>query len=104
MDTTVSARIPVAVKERASDILREIGATPSQLINAAYEYLLANHQLPTAGGMHALPKNTHRTLTPAQAQEINSLLDAMYIGPLEDDRPFKELLAEARDERFASYV
>ena len=41
MDAIVSARVPIALKERGNDVLREIGATPTQLINAAYEFILS---------------------------------------------------------------
>ena len=44
MDAIVTARVPVAVKEQVGSILRDIGSTPSQLVNAAYEYVLAEHK------------------------------------------------------------
>lgn len=104
MDTTVSARIPVAVKERGGAILKEIGATPTELINAAYQYLLANHELPGAKEAHDLPRNVHRTLSKEQKERVREFLDSVYLGPWPEDKTYDELLAEARDERFASYV
>ena len=47
MDAIVTARIPVEVKEQGNAILREIGSSPTKLINAAYNYLLATHTLPS---------------------------------------------------------
>lgn len=48
MDTTlVSARLSRAKKERAGSILESIGATASDLINSAYDYVIETHQLPT---------------------------------------------------------
>ena len=35
MDAIVSARVPIALKERGNGILHDIGSTPTQLINAA---------------------------------------------------------------------
>ena len=49
MDAIVTARVPVAVKEQVGNLLREMGSTPSQLVNAAYEYVLAERELPRAG-------------------------------------------------------
>ncbi|MDO4182013.1 MAG: hypothetical protein Q4E12_00150 [Coriobacteriia bacterium] len=46
MDAMVSGRVPVQVKEHGARILAEIGATQSQLIQAAYEYLIAEGKLP----------------------------------------------------------
>lgn len=100
MDAIVSARIPVAVKERGNAALRELGATPSQLINAAYEYVLAERKLPRVHD--PLVKNAcNRTLTPQQCEKIRASLAAMYVGPSADNRSFREQLAEARDERYA---
>ena len=47
MDAIVTARVPVEVKDQVGAILREIGSTPTQLINRAYEYVLAKRELPT---------------------------------------------------------
>lgn len=101
MDTTVSARIPVAVKERGGEILKELGATPSQLINAAYQYLLANHELPGTKEAHGIPQNIHRTPTKEQMEEINQALDAMYLGPLPQGKTYEDLRDEAWEERYA---
>ena len=47
-NTLVSARVPQAKKERANTILASIGATASDLINSAYDYVIEAKQLPTA--------------------------------------------------------
>lgn len=44
--TVVNARISLAKKEAANSILESIGATPSELINSAYDYLLKHKRLP----------------------------------------------------------
>ena len=46
--TLVSARVPKATKEAGAEVLRAIGATPTQLVNSAYDYLLANKSMPMA--------------------------------------------------------
>lgn len=48
MDAFVTARVPQETKDQAGQILKSIGATQSQLINSAYEYLLKKGQLPYA--------------------------------------------------------
>lgn len=45
-DTLVSARMPQAKKERAQGVLESIGATASDLINSAYDYVITTKQLP----------------------------------------------------------
>lgn len=48
MDSRVSARIALETRERGDRQLKKIGATPSQLINAAYRYVIATGELPHA--------------------------------------------------------
>lgn len=45
-DTLVSARISKAKKDAGAEVLANIGATTSDLINSAFDYLLANKALP----------------------------------------------------------
>lgn len=45
--TLVNARIPRAKKEAAAGLLRSLGATTSELINGAYDYLIENGRLPS---------------------------------------------------------
>ena len=104
MDAIVSARVPVAVKERGNATLRELGATPSQLINAAYEFVLAERKLPKASEPLRAAGARDRTLTPQQAEKIRASLAAMYVGPAANEMPFKDQLAEARDERYARFA
>lgn len=44
----VNARVPRAKKEAGASILKSVGATTSELINSAYDYLLEHKELPTA--------------------------------------------------------
>ena len=104
MDAIVSARVPVAVKERGNATLRELGATPSQLINAAYEFVLAERKLPKAHEPIRAEDGCNRALTPQQREKIQASLAAMYVGPNSDTRSFKDRLNEARDERYARFA
>lgn len=46
MDSIVTARVPAGIKEQGKIALQKIGATPTDLINAAYRYVLAEGKLP----------------------------------------------------------
>ncbi|MEG0376062.1 MAG: type II toxin-antitoxin system RelB/DinJ family antitoxin, partial [Raoultibacter sp.] len=48
MDAIVTARVPVEIKEQANGVLKNIGATPTELVNAAYQYVLECEALPKA--------------------------------------------------------
>ncbi|WP_165246658.1 hypothetical protein [Adlercreutzia sp. ZJ141] len=104
MDAIVSARVPVAVKERGNATLKELGSTPSQLINAAYEFVLAERQLPKAREPLRAAGAQKRALTPQQVKKIRASLEAMYVGPTVSNQPFNEQLNKARDERYARFA
>ena len=48
MDSIVTARIPVEVKNQVSEVLESLGSNTTQLINAAFEYVLVTGRLPDA--------------------------------------------------------
>lgn len=49
-DVLVSARISQAKKDAAQSVLRSIGSTTSELINNAFDYVVANGRLPLREG------------------------------------------------------
>ena len=103
MDATVSARVPVAVKA----LLSELGATPSQLINAAYRYVLAERRLPEPRGTLERQQGQHRQLSAGQQARIARSLRAMYVGdssPAAEAPSFKQQLNQARDDRYARFA
>ena len=82
MDAVVTARVPVEVKEQATHVLRAIGATPTQLINAAYSYVLETGSLPCARVQsETVPGSSDapivKTLPDARRAALCSDLDAM---------------------------
>lgn len=48
MSRMVSARIPDAVYDQALDQLQSLGATPTELIKCAFDYLIQENALPSA--------------------------------------------------------
>ncbi len=67
MNTMVSARVPVELRDQVNEQLRKIGATPTELINRAYEFVLANKALPEGAQRMAAGR---RALTAAQRAEL----------------------------------
>ncbi len=103
MDAIVTARVPAEVKEQGSAVLREIGATPTQLVNAAYRYLLSERKLPQGPKAAAAGR---RTPTADQMRRIDASLSIMRLEPADPNgrRPFGQMLSEARDERYAEHL
>ena len=46
VDAMVTARVPIEVKERVGAMLRDMGSSPTELVNAAYDYVLRCGKLP----------------------------------------------------------
>ncbi len=44
----VSARVPRAKREAAATLLESLGATTSELVNSAFDYLIENRRLPVS--------------------------------------------------------
>ena len=72
MSKMVSARVPDALFDQASAQLEKMGATTSDLVNAAFEYVLKEHALPL------VPKrcNPKRRLTKTQMTNLRNSLAA----------------------------
>ena len=47
VDSIVTARVPTEIKKQGNAVLEKIGATPTELINSAYEYAISHGSLPT---------------------------------------------------------
>lgn len=112
MDATVTARVPVEIKEQGNALLKSLGSSPTQLINAAYRYLLKEKRLPEPEQPQGTKK---RKLAEAQKKALARSLKVMHLASLEQDEQgsgaidsaeaqlpsFKEQLNTARDERYA---
>ncbi|RNL19602.1 hypothetical protein DMP07_06395 [Slackia faecicanis] len=102
MDAVVTARVPVEVKEHGARVLRSIGATPTQLVNAAYSYVLETGALPCAHAHDEADPSGGRSVktpTPAQRDALRVALDSMTCEVPESfwqGCSYKELLEEGR--------
>lgn len=72
MHVVVTARVPVEIRDQVNAHLRDIGSSPTELINAAYDYVLKTGRLPDA--VQEDPPSTI-TLTDAQINELRFRLD-----------------------------
>jgi antitoxin component of RelBE/YafQ-DinJ toxin-antitoxin module len=100
MDAFVTARVPVELKERVVAKLQDIGATQSELVNAAFAYVMTTGALPRA---HAPAGSAARQLDAQKLAVIEKRLrETTFPVPEETwgDKPYKEILA---NERAAAY-
>lgn len=105
-DSIVTARVPTEIKEQGNKVLKKIGATPTELVNAAYAHVIRYGELPKATSSLEGLAGKHRTLTPEQKKVVADRMRAMTLKAPADwgGKSFKELLAEARDERYARFA
>ena len=102
MNPVVTARVPEGVRARGIDVLREIGSSTSELVNAAFDYVIKERELPR-------PKPTQgneagkRTIGKEQREELLSFMDSVKVPIPErwNDAPFEELLDQALGQRYA---
>lgn len=83
----VNARIPLAKKETANELLKTLGFTQSELINSAYNYLLETKSLPAV-------RETQRDVAAFEEFVANSSF-AVDWGK-ESDRSYKDILREGK--------
>jgi hypothetical protein len=77
MDSIVTARIPVEVKNQVSEILESLGSNTTQLINAAFEYVLVTGKLPDAHEGASLESS--RQLSEKDKEELSALFGKISV-------------------------
>ena len=99
MDPVVTARVPAGVRQRGLEVLHEIGATTSELVNA---YVIQERELPKPRTA-AAPEPGRRSLGAKQKRELAAFLEGVRApAPREwSSVPFEQLLSEAVEERYA---
>ena len=89
----VSARVPQVKKDASKTVLASLGATTSDLINSAFDYLLEARQLPVA---EAAPRPS--------IEEVAAFLGASTVkadwGPEAADGDYRALVRGGKRERY----
>ena len=105
MDSIVTARIPVEVKNQVSEILESLGSNTTQLINAAFEYVLVTGKLPDAHEgtlLESSGKGSSRQLSEKDKEQLASLFGKISVpAPASfwndlGDSTYKEAISEWR--------
>lgn len=82
MDSIVTARIPVEVKNQVSEVLESLGSNTTQLINAAFEYVLVTGKLPDAykgASLESSAKGSSRQLSEKDKEQLASLFGKISV-------------------------
>ena len=107
MDAIVTARVPVETKSQGAEILRRLGETPTRLVNAAYEYLLATGTLPKAP---AAERSAATGIGPDERRRAEAFLAETTLEAPESfwaelgDADYDVLLAEGRAAAYEALV
>lgn len=105
VDAIVTARVPTEIKEQGNAILKRIGSSPTELINAAYRYVLDYEELPTVAPPLEEMADRHRNLSPEKKAQIKAFIDRTTLkAPSSwNGKSFDELREEAMRERYPEY-
>lgn len=108
MDSIVTARIPVEVKNQVSEVLESLGSNTTKLINAAFEYVLVTGKLPDAheGASEPFAKGSSRQLSEKDKEQLASLFGKISVpAPASfwndlGDSSYKEAISEWRSKDY----
>lgn len=95
MDSFVTARVPAEIKEQGNAILEKLGSSPTKLVNAAYEYVLAEGAIPQ-------PSSRAKEGKALDGEALERLVASLQATTFEvpesfwEGRSYKELLEEGR--------
>lgn len=95
-DAMVTARVPREIKRQGDSVLKGIGSNPTELVNAAYAYVIDCGELPPFAKQKATGR---KELTPIQKRKLIDRSRKMHVKPGGDilnGRSFKEVISEMR--------
>ena len=105
MDSVVTARVPVEVKNQVSEVLESLGSNTTKLINAAFEYVLVTGKLPDVHEgtlLESSGKGSSRQLSEKDKEQLASLFGKISVpAPASfwndlGDSTYKEAISEWR--------
>lgn len=101
----VTARVPVEIREQVNAKLKEMGSTPTELVNAAYRYVLERGELPQTGTRWEDVAERRQRLSKEEKLEMLERLERMTPkAPASwEGKSYEELRDEAMRERFPEY-
>lgn len=102
-DAVVTARVPRGIKQRGDAVLKQIGETPTRLVNAAYDFVLDHGYLPGQSANGSVPAPGLRTLDEAGKRRIRQLMQSMQVGGEVSSENFDSLREAAMRDRFPSF-
>ena len=102
MNPVVTARVPEGVRARGVDVLSEIGSSTSELINAAFDYVINERKLPRPRPRQG-DKAGKRVIGEEQREGLQSFMESVKVSVPEqwDNVPFEELLDQTLEQRYA---
>ena len=105
MDSVVTARVPVEVKNQVSEVLESLGSNTTKLINAAFEYVLVTGKLPDVRedvSLESSSKGVSRQLSEKDKEQLSALFGKISVpAPASfwndlGDSTYKEAISEWR--------
>ena len=106
MNAMVSARVPVEIKRQGDCKLKELGSSATELVNAAYLYVIKHGALPGVQMPVVQDKPQVKTLSGDAAKAFKAQWDKRSVLEAKeyDGHNFKDLLDEARGDYYARFA
>ena len=104
-DVIVTARVPLEIRNQAVAVLESIGSTPTELINAAFEYVIVTGELPPVAPSLEELSHTTRQATPEQMAKISKRIERTTFAVPDsfwEGKTDEELLGEALEGKYGS--
>lgn len=103
-DAMVTARVPRGIKDQGDAILRELGESPTRLINAAYNYVICHKQLPQNAHTQSAKTAGKRKLSKQQLANLQSSIARSTVSVNLGNKSYKELRNEALQEKYPEHI
>ena len=103
MDSIVTARVPSGIKAEGLAVLKTLGATPTDLVNSAYRFVISEKRLPFSEEEKIQRPYESRKLSPEQVRSIRTqIADTTFDVPASFwNKTDEEMLQEALEKKYA---
>lgn len=104
-DAIVTARVPREIKEQGNAVLKKIGFTPTELVNAAYQYVIDCEELPKTHPTLEEVAQRRQALTAEQKGAIRKRIENSTLkAPASwEGKSFEQLREQAMREKYPDY-
>lgn len=105
VDSIVTARVPKEIKRQGNNVLKKIGATPTDLVNAAFRYVIDHGELPRSYPSLEEVARRRRALSDDRKRALKERAEKMTLKapPAWEGKSFDQLREGAMEDRYPDF-